>query len=302
MNKLKFEILNKFATGVFGGYKIRSLDFGYDAWVIKDSSSYGVAIEYDGTDFFETFSNAALKSVVMSIGNEKKNVLYLYSSEIGMRDSFASICADFVEPGIEGVKRKQILENPMLWWEKWQKLIGNAIQNKSTYDIIGELFVLKKLLEIGENPNWAAIKKSTHDIETKSASYEIKSSTKKTISRIHVNSQFQLSSNKKLYLIFNRVEQSIQGVCIDDLMKDINRLAPLDALKYESYLSAIDYQKGNHYRREKYKILECRKYFINDNFPRITEESFKGDNFPNGISHIEYDVDLEGIPFENWNV
>ena len=68
----------------------------------------------------------------------------------------------------------------------------------------------------------------------------------------------------------------------------------------EHQLKVQGYEFGASSRDKKYSLLERRIYHIDDKFPKITAQSFKGDKIPRGIAHITYSVDLEGIDFLTW--
>ena len=48
------------------------------------------------------------------------------------------------------------------------------------------------------------------------------------------------------------------------------------------------------------KILEKRKYIVDESFPYITKESFKNNQLPSGITHIVYTIDLDAVNYEIW--
>jgi hypothetical protein len=47
-------------------------------------------------------------------------------------------------------------------------------------------------------------------------------------------------------------------------------------------------------------MLEKRIYTVDEDFPKITAESFKGDVIPHAIVAINYTVDLDGISYYSW--
>ena len=95
------------------------------------------------------------------------------------------------------------------------------------------------------------------------------------------------------------MEESLEGVSINE-MKDILVEAGYDAGKLEIELERQGFERGASIRNKKYKVLEKRKYEVDDSFPRITKETFKGDRYPDAITHIEYTVDLDGIGYTTW--
>lgn len=303
MEKLRKEIEKWFAAyDKDGAYQLESIgDEAFPGWAYHHGIEYGVFIKYDGEEYSDAFSGAFIKTAMVKIADgveESVLVLCCYNKEI--RNSFAHLCADFVLPGDNGEQRKRIVSDPASWWKEWKTLLGNSQRNRMVYDVIGELMTVVKLLEEGYQPKWTAVRSSTHDIELEDCSYEVKSTVNKSASLIHVNNQFQLISDKPVYLIFNRMEESLTGDSINDIMKRIETFAPESTDGYNQYLSEIGYSPGNPDRKRKFKLLERRKYTVDESFPRITPDYFIKGKYPNGIIHVEYTVDLDGLEYEIW--
>ncbi len=302
MSNIINEIRNRFALGTnSGAYLLESVGYDFRAWVSRSGHTYGVFFEYDGPPVSENFSGAVLCDDLLQVENEGYiRVLKLSASNRNLRNEFALICEDFVSPGVNGEKRKQVKRDPVAWWKRWRDLLGNAQSSKLVYDIVAELSAVLKLCEENKNPYWSAARLNSHDIELTNAAYEVKSTLKKGVTQVHISSQFQLSSEKPLYLIFTRLEKSEHGISVDDMLGKISLYQPEMIPEYNDYLERIGLRLGNHMRMEKYVVLERRKFFINDEFPKITEKIFKSEKIPKNIVHIEYDVSLEGVQFENW--
>ena len=96
-----------------------------------------------------------------------------------------------------------------------------------------------------------------------------------------------------LFLYFVRLEESINGVSLKSLLCDLNDL------KYDTSSLKEKFKKLNSQSLDKcYKIDEIRLYKINDEFPKIVDDSFKDDHLPNGIYSLTYVVDLTNIEYE----
>lgn len=301
-SKIRSEIEQYFAlqTGN-GAYSIISVGKESPAWAFRQGTEYGVLILYDGDDISESFSGATIKSRIINIDDSNnKSALILSCREKELRNEFSLICEDFVAPGVNGSERKKILDDPIQWWRRWRGLLGDSVREKLVYDIVGELSAVLKLFHMGENPYWSASKLSSHDIELTNRSYEVKSTLKKNSSQVHISSQFQFKAEKPLFLVFTRLEESLTGKSIDDLIEAIDKYDPGKISEYNQYLEEHGFEQGNHFRKIRYAVLERNLYRIDDSFPRLTEEMFKDNKIPDGITHIEYDVSLEGIPHENW--
>ena len=75
------------------------------------------------------------------------------------------------------------------------------------------------------------------------------------------------------------MEESLEGVSINDV-KAILVSKGYDENKLEIELERQGFEKGTSIRNKKYKVLEKRKYEVNDSFPKIVQESFKDDKYP----------------------
>lgn len=295
------EIREYFAAIPFNGtISIESLPKEYEAFVVKTSEGYGVAIPTDEQqEISEKFNSVRLKTIKLSINGEDRNYLYLTSAFEEFRYEFASICAEFVDPGKEGSNRKGILKDPYGWWTKWKNLLGNSIREIPAYSVIGEMLALDCIYKQDHSAEWASNRLSSHDIECSNESYEVKSTLKKYGSSITVSGQHQLINKKRLLLLFCRLEESQEGISINDA-KDSLVTQGYSEFKIEKELERLGYEKGATIRNKKYKVLEKRKYEVDDDFPKIVKESFKGDKFPLGITHITYTIDLDGIKYTTW--
>ena len=95
------------------------------------------------------------------------------------------------------------------------------------------------------------------------------------------------------------MEESCEGVSVND-MKAILIQAGYDSGRLEIEIQQQGLEHGASIRNLKYKILEKRKYVVDESFPYITRESFKGDHLPAGITQIIYTVDLDALSYTVW--
>lgn len=264
----------------------------YIAWSFREKERYGVAIPYSGEEFHESFNSCYIDSDTFSIlGTNCQRFLILSSIGESSRNEFATVCAHFVNPGDNGENRSSINDNPKTWWIHWRDLMGNAVREKNVYDVIAEMLVLKHLYMQDHSIQWTAAIEGTKDIENASHSFEVKSTKKRESSKITISSIFQLDTQKPVSLYFCRVEESAQGVSIEDAKKLLVDVG-FDGAVIENRLQNLGI-KNSFERTKKFRILETKKFEIDDRFPRITLSSFKGDVLPKGIAGISYSVDLD---------
>ena len=290
--------------------EIRSLfllkDYNYDIYLLLNPKDYpcyfiskdnwkgvGIPISSKFENFVYKFENIKLVVNYEKIGNKEMYLLELLTDKDFDVYNFSLICVSFLLPGENGELRREIENNPQTWVDSWKELIGNKASEERAYPLLGELVVLKKLLD--NNENAIMTNQGSIDIETNEACYEIKSTIIRGVSQIEIHSKEQLKpiKNKPLYLYFVRFEESIDGISIDSIYQElINR-------NYNMKL--IDSKIGDMNtlsRKKTYKINEIRKYLVNEDFPRIIDESFKDGKIPSNIEGIKYTINLSGIDYK----
>lgn len=294
------EIRECFASTQNGGRDLKALPIKFPAMVIRNNEGYGVAIEFDDDrDISEKFANSRLFTQVLGINGEEKKYLILSCALDSLRYEFATVCSQFVDPGVEGNDRRNLLAAPLDWWKQWRELMGNTISNKDAYSVIAEMMVLDDLYANDNSVEWVAVTAGSHDIEGSDGSYEVKSTVKRYGATITISSQHQLQSLKRLYLYFCRLEHSKEGISINDMKEKLIQDG-YDKEKIEQQLYHLGYERGASVRDEKYKVLEKRKYEVDDKFPKIVDSSFKGDHIPDSVIHITYTIDLDGLEYTRW--
>ncbi len=281
--------------------RITCLPEEYPAWTVKQENWIGVVVPMDEfMEFSEDFSNAHVwASNRIRITDKEMNALLLTCDDIKLRNSFATICEQFVNPGENGQERKKLISNPEKWWKEWKNLLGNKSTSRETYSTIGELLVLESLLKRGDKAKWRGPSGSVHDIECPNKSFEVKSTIVRYDNNVEISNAYQMDpAGRPLSLVFCRFEESEAGRSLNEVVRDIAALGyPLDVLEQE--LKNKGFEKGKTARKIKYKLLEMKVFPVNEAFPAITPASFVGGNIPNSIVKIKYEIDLSGLDFRN---
>lgn len=294
------EEIKQFFASSYGAAALTSLPDEYPAYGIRKGNDFGVAVRWDRDEpVSEHFSTAHLHTEKAYLPGESIQLLMLTMDVEEYRNEFACVCAQFVDPGKDGEERKKLIEDPVRWWNNWKNLLGNVVSNKPPYSVLCELVVLNHVRSFDPAAEWTASTAGTHDIESANHSYEVKSTIKRYGSTVTISGHFQLLTPKPLDLYFIRIEESPTGICINDVRDELVKNG-YDQTKLEKQLSRAGHELGASTRNKKYAILEKRVYVVDDSFPKITEKSFKGDAFPNGVSQIQYTIDLEVPPYNKW--
>ncbi len=294
------EIRKFFASLSRGAIKLQSLPEEYPALVIRTHEGFGVAIKIESEEIIsERFANAHFSTQKTILDGKETTLLMFQTFREDLRGEFACVCAQLVDPGENGANRKELLEAPREWWKRWRNLLGNTISNKSAYSVICEMLLLERVYGADPSAEWTAAHAGTHDVETETMSFEAKSTIRRYGAHITIAGQFQLLKPKPLDLYFFRCEESPNGLSINMLRDRLISMGYEESL-IEQQLASQGYEIGTSEREKKFSILEKRIYHVGDDFPSITDTSFKGDKIPQGISQITYTVDLDGLPFDTW--
>lgn len=270
----------------------------YPAWTIKYEDSYGVAIPYSGPEIInETFANAKLYSTLIPIhGQTPVSAIVLQTGAPDIAVPFATLCEALVAPGHNGERRRAIESSPVAWWKEWKELLGNRNIDERIYDILGELCVLRRLFELGEEPEWNGPTGASYDIELVDRFVEVKSSTVRDKREVTISSQFQLDPpGKSLNLVFCQFEPTVQtGESIDSIVDWFGGIGYNISVLNEK-LASKGFEIGMSSRKRTFLLHSMLKYTVDESFPRITPASFVGGTMPAGITKISYTVDLSGM-------
>lgn len=276
---------------------IKAMPAECPAWVFRETNSFGVAVECpESLEISEGFAGARLRTVERIVAGQHRRFLRLESSKEWLRNEFGLICAHMVSVGHGSSARSALLADPLVWWERWRHLLGNALIHKHGYDVLAELLALETLINKGNAYEWSGPFGGVVDIKTPTTDYEVKSTISRYGAAITISGQFQLaaSSGKPLELVHFRFEPVDNGLSIDLVCDRLIALG-VDAVMLEGALQRLGMEAGCSARKEAYNLLEVRSYIVDDSFPRITPASFKGGALPAGVVQLEYGVDLSGL-------
>lgn len=302
MTGLLQEIQDNLNRGFTGkAMRITCLPEEYPAWTVKQVDWIGVVVPMpEFVEFSEDFANAHVNSRRgIQLADKVMDALFLTCDDIKLRNSFATICEQFVDPGEDGSNRKKLVANPEEWWKEWMELLGNKSTSRETYSTIGELLVLECLLKKGQDAKWGGPGGAVHDIECPDQSFEVKSTVQRYGYNVEISSAYQMDpGGRPLSLAFCRFEPSDAGRSLNEVVDDIAALG-YSADLIEKELKHKGFEKGKTARKIRYKLLEMKVFPVDDAFPSITKESFVGGMIPQRIEKLKYEVNLNGLECRN---
>jgi hypothetical protein len=296
MDQILSNIRDHFETEDDGqAHDILGLPSEYPAMTGNYNGMFGVLIKVpDDVSILEKFSGCQIRTSRMKIGRESGNYLMLMSDRKDNKYEFAALCREFVDPGEDGENRKKLLENPIVWWEKWKELLGNSISTRKITALYAELCELLELQKRSKNPVWSGPDSASHDIQTEKFDVEVKSTLKRYDAEIVVSGQHQLKAGKPLYLAFYRLEEDLDGTSVEELRETLEKEG-YNIARTDRQLAKMGYELGESALKKKIRVLSRNLYFVGDDFPKITEDMFPEKSFPAGIKKISYTVDLNAV-------
>ena len=268
---------------------------GYkDCFAVNSSGYKGIAIKSSNKVIInETFNKVNIMSCKINISNEVFDVVFLYTNEPILSYHYGMLCLDFLN------KKDQIIKDPLSWFNEWKDLLGNYKKEKIVYDVIGEMKFLLHLQMENKNPQWDSMIGGTFDIFTDEAFYEVKTTKSKSIENVVIHSQYQLNTkglNELLYICLCKVEENAAGDSIESLYNELIKYG-YDKISLDEYLNKIGFGIGKAERYTNYFVHEIKLYLVDDKFPKITNDSFKNDQVPNGIVSYQYTISLDGLEY-----
>lgn len=270
--------------------------------VVSSGKGVGIFIMVDSDDFKDSFNRISIGTETFLINKEPVRGVMIYSDnksehEISIMESLAEDILRFSKAGS--------FFDLVSWFDSWKEAIGNVQREHKVYDVLGEMLVLSILLSDGEKPYWAGPSAGNHDLTCDRFECEVKSTLRRQmVPQVEISGgkQLEVTPGKDLYLYVCLFEEDEKGDLSIDVLR--SRLLEQGFSKniLDSSLDRLGMGSSNN-SKKRFKLMEpIRRYKVDDDFPRLTKESFVGGKLPFGISDFSYSIVLDGIFYEEINL
>ncbi|WP_298295050.1 PD-(D/E)XK motif protein [uncultured Litoreibacter sp.] len=172
------------------------------------------------------------------------------------------------------------------------------ISDAEIIGLVGELVVLCRLLQLNAHAveAWRGPAGERHDFRNGGAALEVKTSTRASDQRVCISAIDQLDppAGGTLHLAHLVLEQDVNGdLTVSSKAKDARALAldPAAILGVMEQIGCTD-PDAQEWNRLAFSEESLCLYDVRDEFPRINKGSFKSGSMPNGVTKIEYIIDL----------
>ena len=180
----------------------------------------------------------------------------------------------------------------------WQLLFSFTDNKAEEKGLIGELLIFKILLErLNINSEvWTGPLGGTKDFMLSSCNIEVKTTTVRYGYFVEISGLFQTrptQENEKL--AFVRIEETPHGnLSPSSLVAEILPLLnEADLVTFNNLLK--EFNEDLFDSPNKYSLLEVVFFNLDDNFPRISEESFVNNRLPEGVIRLTWTADLGSL-------
>jgi hypothetical protein len=181
----------------------------------------------------------------------------------------------------------------------WKLLFSSENMKNEEKGLIGELILLKMLIKEKKQKIkiWDGPLNGVKDFRLDNMDIEVKTTAIRYGYTIHISGFFQAQSQKKIdYLFFVRIEEANNGnINLKQLIDEIKTIC--SASEKREFIDRLEaFSSELLESSNKWNLLENVFIKIDENFPKITEQSFIGNKLPNGINKISWESDLSNLP------
>lgn len=273
------------------GLRHLMLPLAPDAPGLADDRSRGVTV--------------ATRTLLRPEGGAEDRYIDIKCEDSRLKDLFSIVCDEVLHHCVMNPDAPNQVTSTVL--ERWRDLLGPAsrrlLSDSQVRGLLAELHMLESIAAISPTQAvglWTGPDGTRHDFTGIHASCEVKASVVLDEVRVHINGLRQLEPPPTglLYLVVERMEQvpadgdSIPFAVERLVGMGVDRVALMEAL-LKSGVAAADMTV---YASMSYRVLECRAYCIDQDFPRLVPLVLEGGPAEDRISSVEYVLNLGSQP------
>lgn len=237
--------------------------------------------------------------------NQKgKNTLLFKLTNNQHKDIFSVLCEDLIASITLETNEKQLVKIILNRFEKWKslftKIIMEGLLPEEQRGLFGELYFLRKFLQINNNyqfvlNTWIGTAGEVRDFQMNNWALEVKTTHGNNHQKIHVSSERQLDTSHLetlflYHLSLEKVQES--GETLNLIIGSISNILNSDIIALNRFKSKL-YEAGYFeihfalYDSIGYFIRQDTFYIVENEFPRIQESEIRS-----GVGDVKYSIIL----------
>ena len=217
-------------------------------------------------------------------------------------DIFSILCEDLIS-SISNIDSEATLVRSLLnRFENWNMLFkkgpGDWLSQESQRGLYGELYFLRKLLNLENNyiaavNTWVGCENQVRDFQYGQWAVEVKTTKGNNHQKIHINGDRQLdTSHLKCLFLFHLSLEALQsaGETLQEIVISLKTILEMDAAslnRFNTKLLFAGYRdvEIEHYTEIGYLIRNESTFQVKNDFPRIEENELRA-----GIGDLSYTI------------
>lgn len=233
---------------------------------------------------------------VMNVpGLGQRRFLYVWCRDQAADQAFEAFCAMLWA----AVSNDEVSTALVRCSDEFRRLLLTAqeVESTSTVGLVGELVVLRRLVEIDPEliSAWVGPSGARHDFRNGKSALEVKTTLRSEAKgrTVHISDIDQLDApeggNLHLYLV--RLERAMGGsLSVASLVDGIKSRLNSDQVQlFHACLGHADSERW----AASFEIREQIAYRVEEGFPRLSTSMLVGRELPAGVGRISYSVSLE---------
>lgn len=184
------------------------------------------------------------------------------------------------------------------WRELLDRPAGGPLSREKLGGLFAELCFLESITDGLPDmlAAWTGPIPQRHDFSFESGAVEVKASLSSQKADVQISGIEQLvpPEGGRLFLLHMRLEEAEGAISVPDKVDAIVRNG-VDRKVLLALLGKLGYylEHQEEYRRRCFRVIEIRRYRVEEGFPRLTKGSFLGGTPPKGVESISYSVNLQ---------
>lgn len=266
------------------------------------ASSISVSIDVNISQF-DNLQEIQIELIPDPHKHDKRILLFKLTNN-QHRDIFSVLCEDLIANIAIETNEKYLVNTLLNRFEKWKslftKIISEGLLPEEQRGLFGELYFLRKFLQINNNyqfvlNTWIGTAGEVRDFQMNNWALEVKTTHGNNHQKVQISSERQLDTTHldKLFLYhlsLEKVQES--GETLNQIIASINTILEVDAIALNRFKSKL-YEAGyfdQHfalYDSVGYFIRQDTFYIVENEFPRIQENEIRS-----GVGDVKYSIIL----------
>tara|TARA_Y100000589_G_C27180039_1_gene640361 strand:+ start:1754 stop:2752 length:999 start_codon:yes stop_codon:yes gene_type:complete len=247
-------------------------------------------------------SRIEISRQIILIEGKEENFIKIICLEESLNYAFSILATRIIKFIIEGFSpTKATIEAVNELRKLLSRSKGPLPKEEEIIGLTGELIFIQSLIKNKTNlwKGWNGPFKASKDFTMGNIDVELKASLQSGEPSITVNNLNQLEpiEGRYLFLFHSTLVKNPNGeITVPNLVDYIsNNIDDKDEFLDTLFIAGYSIEHKDLWQEYKFSLVEKTSYRINDEFPKINQNSFVNESIPESICKIRYDIELKKV-------